>query len=60
LLLCSDGLWEMVRDDALEKLVASSAHNPAQLSAILVQAALNHGGSDNISVVAVGFLQGKA
>ena len=60
LLLCSDGLWEMVRDDALEKLVASSAHNPTQLSAILVQAALNHGGVDNISVVAVGFQQGKA
>ena len=59
LLLCSDGLWEMVRDDALEKLVAASAHNPTQLSAILVQAALNHGGADNISVVAVGFLQGK-
>lgn len=59
LLLCSDGLWEMVRDDALEKLVASSAHNPTQLSAILVQAALNHGGADNISVVAVGFQQGK-
>ena len=59
LLLCSDGLWEMVRDAALEKLVEASAHNPTQLSAILVQAALNHGGADNISIVAVGFLQGK-
>lgn len=56
LLLCSDGLWEMVRDLALEKLIASSAHNPVQLSAVLVQAALNHGGADNISVVVVGFL----
>jgi serine/threonine protein phosphatase PrpC len=59
LLLCSDGLWEMVRGEALEKLVASSAHNPGQLSAILVQAALNNGGADNISVVVVGFLRGK-
>ncbi|GAC1359657.1 MAG: hypothetical protein NVSMB44_09880 [Ktedonobacteraceae bacterium] len=57
LILCSDGLWEMVREPALEKLIAASAHNPTQLSAILVQAALNHGGADNISVVVVGFLQ---
>ncbi len=57
LILCSDGLWEMVRDLALEKLIESSAHNPTQLSAILVQAALNHGGADNISVVVVGFLR---
>ncbi len=59
LLLCSDGLWEMVRDPALEKLIAASAHNPTQMSAILVQAALNHGGLDNISVVVVGYLQAE-
>ena len=59
LVLCSDGLWEMVRDPALEKLIASSAHNPTQMSAILVQAALNHGGLDNIGVVVVGFLEAE-
>jgi serine/threonine protein phosphatase PrpC len=53
LLLCSDGLWEMVHDDALEKIIANSSHNPSQISALLVQAALNHGGVDNISVIAV-------
>ncbi|GHO82052.1 protein phosphatase 2C domain-containing protein [Dictyobacter formicarum] len=59
LLLCSDGLWEMVRDRALERIIASSAHNPPQLSALLVQAALNHGGADNISVIAVGLVSGE-
>ena len=59
LVLCSDGLWEMVRDSALEMLIASSAHNPTQMSAVLVQAALNRGGLDNIGVVTVGFLEAK-
>lgn len=54
LLLCSDGLWEMVHDDLLEKIIDSSSHSPSQISALLVQAALNHGGADNISVIAVG------
>src|SRR5437763_2440466 len=44
LLLCSDGLWEMVRDPIMEKIITSSSHLPAQISNILVQAALNQGG----------------
>lgn len=54
LLLCSDGLWEMVHDDILEKIIANAAHTPSQISSQLVQAALDHGGADNISVIAVG------
>jgi serine/threonine protein phosphatase PrpC len=57
LLLCSDGLWEMVRDPAIEKIMASSSHLPGQISNILVQAALNGGGVDNISVVVVGVVE---
>jgi serine/threonine protein phosphatase PrpC len=57
LLLCSDGLWEMVRDPAMEKIIASSSHLPAQISNILVQAALSQGGVDNISVVVVGVVK---
>jgi serine/threonine protein phosphatase PrpC len=57
LLLCSDGLWEMVRDPAIEKIMASSSHLPAQISNILVQAALNEGGADNISTVVVGVVK---
>jgi serine/threonine protein phosphatase PrpC len=54
LLLCSDGLWEMVRDPAMKEIITSSAHLPAQISDTLVQAALDEGGADNISVVVVG------
>ncbi len=54
LLLCSDGLWEMVRDEAMSKIIDSSLSHPSQISAKLIQAALNQGGVDNISVVAVG------
>ena len=54
LLLCSDGLWEMVRDAEIEEILRSSASFCSQLCAMLVQAALNRGGKDNISVIAVG------
>jgi len=54
LLLCSDGLWEMVRDGAIEQIIASAARQPATISNLLVQAALGRGGADNISVVVVG------
>jgi len=53
LLLCSDGLWEMVRDHQIEQIIASTLHQPTQISAALVQAALEGGGKDNISVIAV-------
>ena len=54
LLLCSDGLWEMVRDAEIEEILRSSASFCSQLCAMLVQAALNRGGKDNISMIAVG------
>jgi serine/threonine protein phosphatase PrpC len=50
LLLCSDGLWEMIRDPAIERIIRSS-DDPLLLSDRLVQTALRGGGSDNISVV---------
>jgi len=53
LILCSDGLWEMVRDNDLEKIVAAGAPHASQISAMLVQGALSRGGADNISVVVV-------
>jgi serine/threonine protein phosphatase PrpC len=51
LLLCSDGLWEMVRDQEIERTMQKCAGNPPQLSDALVKAALKGGGVDNISVI---------
>lgn len=51
LILCSDGLWEMVRDPDIERIIASSSPHASQISSMLVQAALTRGGADNISVV---------
>ena len=52
LLLCSDGLWGMVRDDALLRAV-QDAETPDEAATRLVELANEHGGEDNISVVAV-------
>ncbi len=51
LVLCSDGLWEMVHDDEMEGIIASSAAYPSQMSKLLIQSALMRGGADNISVI---------
>ncbi len=53
LLLCSDGLWEMVRDTGIEEILSTPASSSSQLCSMLVQAALDAGGKDNISVIAV-------
>lgn len=50
LLLCSDGLWEMVRDREIERIVRAT-NNPTQMSDLLIQAALRGGGADNVSVI---------
>jgi serine/threonine protein phosphatase PrpC len=53
LLLCSDGLWEMVRDAEIEKILQSMGCNPVQASKALIRAALKGGGVDNISSIVV-------
>jgi serine/threonine protein phosphatase PrpC len=53
LLLCSDGLWEMARDSTIERILESTLPDVSQACDELRQAALEGGGKDNISVIAV-------
>jgi serine/threonine protein phosphatase PrpC/type II secretory pathway pseudopilin PulG len=53
LLLCSDGLWDMVRDPEIQRLMSAPAPDPNKTGKELVQAALDGGGEDNVSVIVV-------
>ena len=53
LILCSDGLWEMVRNEEIIVRLVQDADDPAQACQALVDAANEAGGEDNISVVVV-------
>ena len=53
LVLCSDGMWEMVRDDEIQHIIKTSSAQPVRISNQLIQAALAHGGADNVSVIVV-------
>ncbi len=53
LLLCTDGLWDMVRDPAIQEVLRSAAVTPHQTGDALIHAALEGGGEDNVSVIIV-------
>lgn len=50
ILLCSDGVWEMVRDDELARILRENT-GAAEACERIVRAANENGGEDNISVV---------
>ena len=52
LLLCSDGLWEMVRDPGILQILQHGT-DPSQMVQALIEAALDGGGTDNTSVIVV-------
>jgi serine/threonine protein phosphatase PrpC len=51
LLLCSDGLWEMVRDPRIAEILQTYATAPALASHALLRSALQAGGNDNVSLL---------
>lgn len=50
ILICSDGLTDMLADDEILAILATRPHHPAQA---LVTAALQAGGRDNVTVVLI-------
>ena len=53
ILLCSDGLTDMVSEDGISEILAESAGDPEGAARRLLSAALDAGGTDNVTVVVV-------
>lgn len=56
LLLCSDGLWDMVPEEEIVSHLQQAQNDPAKCVASLTTAANEAGGTDNISVIAIKLL----
>src|SRR5216683_4440144 len=53
LLLCSDGLWDMVRDPLIQDVLGKTTRDLNKTGQDLIKAALDGGGEDNVSVIVV-------
>jgi PPM family protein phosphatase len=58
-LLCSDGLSAMVRDEEIGRVLESTAGDPHQAAESLVRAANAAGGDDNVTVVLFELVEGS-
>jgi protein phosphatase len=56
LVLCSDGLWEMVRDEDIRSATCGAV-SPDDAATQLVELANGNGGDDNVSVIVVRVLE---
>lgn len=56
LLLCSDGLWNMIDDEQILTHFKQNGHDPTQLIESLIEAANTAGGKDNVSVIIIKLL----
>lgn len=54
MLLCSDGLWDMIEDPQIEQILRT-ASGPVEACEALVEAANRAGGADNVTVVVAKF-----
>lgn len=52
-LLCSDGLTDVLTDDAIQQIMEEAGKKPQEISQALIQAANMGGGPDNITTVVV-------
>ncbi len=52
-LLCSDGLTDMVPEERISEILSESSGDPEEASRRLLSAALDAGGTDNVTVVVV-------
>lgn len=52
-LLCSDGLTNMLEDETIERIIRENADDPKTATEALVKQANHNGGKDNITVIVV-------
>ena len=60
ILLCSDGLSDMVSEAGISEILADSPDDPERAARVLLSAALDAGGNDNITVVVVDVKEQRA
>lgn len=52
-LMCSDGLTNMLEDDYIEKIIRENSDDPKTAAETLVKVANQYGGKDNIAVIVI-------